>query len=536
MGSPHSFIALLPALAFFLLILCAPSANAAVTNKTVDDSSSAFTFTGSWTATSAANPCDFCSSKPDSAQTFGGTWHDGNYRADAPETTGGSFTFTGSAVYIFGIDQATSQPDIVFTLGNTRATHHFTGTERFLYNALFFSATGLAADQTHTVNWIFNINPSSGVGVQAALFDYAIVTSGTEDVVQKAPGTTTEHGTTTTTNAKALTTEQKQSSTQTTTSTPSSSTAANNLAGGESSSLSTSPSNAQSSTSSSLSSDIPAGAIATSGPQSAASSGGHSSNTGAIVGGVLGILVLLVLTLIVFFLCRRRKQRQCARKDDERRAAGLGPAQPGMRRIRGNYVLQPFVDDRPLAGADAFAATATETGAGTGTGVSTDTSAAFYAQMAMVAGGAAAGPSTGTYGTFVAGAAPGTGASATPGAAYGQPPAFVEDAATAGRYPSDAKMPDGSYSNPHSQQPGVSRQMSQSTQSVLSRADTLMSPLDKHREQDADRGDTETLAPSDSLTSARERYLEQRLATLEAHVASYLPPPYEHPEPPPAHS
>jgi hypothetical protein len=87
----------------------------------------------------------------------------------------------GSAVYIFGIDQAKSQPDIAFTLGSIQSTHHYTGTERFVYNALFFSATGLAADATHTVNWIFNIDPSTGVGVQAALFDYAIVTSGTDD-------------------------------------------------------------------------------------------------------------------------------------------------------------------------------------------------------------------------------------------------------------------------------------------------------------------------------------------------------------------
>ncbi|KAJ6564452.1 hypothetical protein B0H19DRAFT_78689 [Mycena capillaripes] len=188
MGSPHSFITLLSVLAVLLLL---SSANGAITNTTVDDTSSAFTFTGSWTAVSASNPCAGCSSKPDASQTFGGSWHDGNYRTGAPETTGGSFTFTGSAVYIFGIDQAKSQPDIAFTLGSTQSVHHYTGTERFVYNALFFSATGLAADQTHTVNWIFNIDPSTGVGVQAALFDYAIVTSGTEDVAPDPPSTTT---------------------------------------------------------------------------------------------------------------------------------------------------------------------------------------------------------------------------------------------------------------------------------------------------------------------------------------------------------
>jgi hypothetical protein len=50
-----------------------------------------------------------------------------------------------------------------------------------VYNALFFSATGLAADQTHTVNWVFNL-ADTDLAVQAALFDYAIVTTGEEDV------------------------------------------------------------------------------------------------------------------------------------------------------------------------------------------------------------------------------------------------------------------------------------------------------------------------------------------------------------------
>ncbi|KAJ7677686.1 hypothetical protein DFH06DRAFT_558758 [Mycena polygramma] len=208
MGSPHSFMAFFPILApLLLLLLCTPSVQGAITNTTVDDADSAFTFTGSWTAVSASNPCNFCSSKPDASQTFDGTWHDGNYRTGASETTGGSFTFTGSAVYIFGIDQAKSQPDIAFTLGSTQSVHHYTGTEQFVYNALFFSATGLAADQTHTVNWNFNIDPSTGVGVQAALFDYAIVTSGTADVA--APPTT--QSTTSSTTAQQTKTQTSSS-------------------------------------------------------------------------------------------------------------------------------------------------------------------------------------------------------------------------------------------------------------------------------------------------------------------------------------
>lgn len=89
--------------------------------------------------------------------------------------------FPGSAVYIFGIDQRSSQPDIAFTVGSIQQTHHYTGSGQFAYDALFFSATGLASDETHTVNWVFNF-ADTGPPLQVALFDYAIVTSGKEDI------------------------------------------------------------------------------------------------------------------------------------------------------------------------------------------------------------------------------------------------------------------------------------------------------------------------------------------------------------------
>ncbi|KAJ7438449.1 hypothetical protein FB451DRAFT_159546 [Mycena latifolia] len=188
MRLPHSFI----------LLVLAALANSSITNTTVDDTSSSFTFDGAWSAITPTSPCDICSSKPDPSQTQGGTWHDGNCRTGAPTTTTGSFTFQGSAIYIFGIDQAISQPNIVFTLGNVQQTHHYTGTESFAYHALFFSATGLAADQMHTVNWVFNVDDSTGVEVQAALFDYAVVTSGEEDAAP-TPTPTAKSPTTTTT-------------------------------------------------------------------------------------------------------------------------------------------------------------------------------------------------------------------------------------------------------------------------------------------------------------------------------------------------
>ncbi|KAF7369336.1 hypothetical protein MVEN_00261900 [Mycena venus] len=425
MGPPHSFItspltASTRAINLFVLLLCTllllPSAvNGAITNTTIDDAdSSHFTFTGGWTAVSPSSPCDFCSSKPDASQTFGGTWHDGNYRTGASETTTGSFTFTGSAVYIFGIDQAQSQPDIAFTLGSTQSVHHYTGTEQFVYNALFFSATGLAADQQHTVNWIFNIDQTTGVGVQAALFDYAIVTSGTEDL---APAPNPQTGLsppplpppphrhlrakpqtrrvylflslptvclTCNQNPKPLFPVSTlillaaagiltffSSSSSSSKSIPN----GQQLAGDQSSSSGTaiaSQPKASSSTSTaperqffsvrlSTSPGVSSGAITSPAPdpapapdpdpnpESATSAPHHPSNLGAILGAVLGALALAVLALVVFLLCRHRRRLR-AREDDERRAAGLPPAPPGMRRVRGRPVLQPyFVEERPPA-------------------------------------------------------------------------------------------------------------------------------------------------------------------------------------------
>jgi hypothetical protein len=103
------------------------------------------------------------------------------------------------------------------------------------------------------------------------------------------------------------------------------------------------------------------------------------------------------------------------------------------------------------------------------------------------------------------------------------------------------------YTNQQQPQPGPSQQVSRQASQSSSQSDVSTSPsridtTDKQREVERE-GDT-GLSPSTSTlispsptpgsasdTSARERYLEQRLATLEAHVASYLPPPYEQPDP-----
>ncbi|KAF8151843.1 hypothetical protein K438DRAFT_382410 [Mycena galopus ATCC 62051] len=205
-----------------------------------------------------------------------------------------------------------------------------------------------------------------------------------------------------------------------------------------------------------------------------------------------------------------------------------------MRRVRGGPILQPFVDDRPPADSaltgNVFATGSFATASSVTAAAATRTGASGPSAGAGADG--TLGPSlNASAGAFEARL--GTGAGAGAGAAT---------TGALGRYPSE-KTPD--YTNLHSQ-PEVSGQPSQSTQSAISRTNTLMSPLEKHREMEQEtalspstvralstvfsQAPSTVLSPSDAETSARERYLEQRLATLEAHVASYLPPPYEQPE------
>ncbi|KAF7350084.1 hypothetical protein MVEN_01310300 [Mycena venus] len=194
MWPPHSFLNPQSLeIALLLLLTLTPShADAALTNTTIDDTSSSFSWSGNWNAITPTDPCGGCSAKPDPTQTEGGTWHDVGIMTTKDETATGSFTFQGSAVYIYGIDQANSQADIAFMLDSLTATHHYTGSDRFAYRALFFSATELASGQTHTVNWALQKSSASDRDLQEAIFDYTVVTSGTADTTgNPSSGSTT---------------------------------------------------------------------------------------------------------------------------------------------------------------------------------------------------------------------------------------------------------------------------------------------------------------------------------------------------------
>ncbi|KAJ7047136.1 hypothetical protein C8F04DRAFT_1387605 [Mycena alexandri] len=295
MWLPHSF----PVLVFALL------ANGSLTNTTIDDSNSSFSFDGSsgaWNTITPSSPCTICSSTPDHSKVYHGTWHDGNIRNGAPSGTAGSFTFQGSAVYIFGIDQAESQPDIVFTLDSIQQVHRYTGSEQFVYDALFFSATGLASDQTHTVNWVFNI-ANTGVMVQAALFDYAVVTTGSD-------ATTAGSRDTTTTSAGAAA-KPTSNSAQSTSGKPASSThSSTSPTGSQTFSSDPNSSGASQDQPSSPTVTVSNGITATVTAQSAVNATTRSkSNLGAIIGGIAGALVVAVLLVLFLYLRSRRRRR-----------------------------------------------------------------------------------------------------------------------------------------------------------------------------------------------------------------------------------
>ncbi|KAJ7466454.1 hypothetical protein FB451DRAFT_1369674 [Mycena latifolia] len=165
----------LPRRSSLLVYLLALSpACGALSNLTIDDTNTTF-FTWmddpaanppSWAAITPATPCLYCSAQPQTRLIHNRTWHDGR------SGSAGSFTFQGSAVYIYGIDLA--QPaNISFTMGNSTTYHYYTGSEQFVFDALFFSARNLTDNVNHTIMWVLRESSSNGT---TALFDYAVVT------------------------------------------------------------------------------------------------------------------------------------------------------------------------------------------------------------------------------------------------------------------------------------------------------------------------------------------------------------------------
>ncbi|KAJ6595798.1 hypothetical protein DFH09DRAFT_906229 [Mycena vulgaris] len=171
-----------------------PSAQAyaALTNWTVDDTNSTFWSWGDlWNAVTPSAPCSGCLIQPDPSQVYKHTWHDGSTLGDSRRV--GSFSFQGSAVYIYGID-STNPANISFSMDDASVTgfHSYSGVG-YVYKSLFFTAAGLESDAQHKITWIVE---ESSIGGTLALFDYAVVTTGQADVASGVEHTTNSPATT----------------------------------------------------------------------------------------------------------------------------------------------------------------------------------------------------------------------------------------------------------------------------------------------------------------------------------------------------
>ncbi|KAJ6536199.1 hypothetical protein B0H19DRAFT_383109 [Mycena capillaripes] len=145
--------------------------HAVLTNTTIDDTdfqhwSYGTLQQGAWTSVTAQTLCPNCSAQPDPTKVVNQSWHDG-YR------TTGAFAFQGSAVYIYGIDWF-DDSNVTFAMENPPLTgfHYWRGSG-YVYDVLFFSATGLDPTVQHIVTWV---NTPGEADNGSMLFDYALVT------------------------------------------------------------------------------------------------------------------------------------------------------------------------------------------------------------------------------------------------------------------------------------------------------------------------------------------------------------------------
>ncbi|KAJ7605924.1 hypothetical protein FB45DRAFT_1041839 [Roridomyces roridus] len=185
------FPALCRRLSVFLLILS--STYAGLTNLTIDDTDTThWTFVGSWNVITPATPCPLCVAQPDANLAHNSTWHDGGTRS-------GSFSFQGTAVYIYGID-IHNPANVSFQLSDSSINgfHFYSGSDPYVYNSLFFEATNLDASVPHSITWLMEAN-SIGGG-ESALFDYARVTVDQDDLGSKSSGSSIASATSSATN------------------------------------------------------------------------------------------------------------------------------------------------------------------------------------------------------------------------------------------------------------------------------------------------------------------------------------------------
>ncbi|KIY49192.1 hypothetical protein FISHEDRAFT_72540 [Fistulina hepatica ATCC 64428] len=326
-------------------------------NATIDDASSAFTYTpsGGW---NTGGDCSGCTADPDASDMYDGTWHDSTFNEDSGSndypnvTMNATVSFTGTAVYVYvalalSSSDPTGNSDMTFYIDGAQAGTFYKaapGTSGYEYKQCVFGVESLSSG-THTLL----IQNGHVNGIKALiLLDYVVYSYDDEEststtstassststavaVVQSTTSTEvviiTSAGTTST-SLEAVTTAVTQtsespSSDSATTGGGSSAAAGTTATGTASSEQGTTSSGATGATGQSGSHTSTSGnanASGTGSPSVGASAGSSeasagsaegsktSSHVGAIVGGVVGGCVA-ILALLLLFVCLRRRQR-----------------------------------------------------------------------------------------------------------------------------------------------------------------------------------------------------------------------------------
>ncbi|TCD59919.1 hypothetical protein EIP91_011189 [Steccherinum ochraceum] len=287
------------------------------------------------------NGCGGCSAKPDASQAYHGTWHDGLFAPSQnkqPLTV--TFTFTGTAVYLFNILPQQKPTSAEVSLDG-RVVKQISITEdvssQFVYNVPMFAMDGIANGQ-HTVTLTTTGNQDS-----LMLFDYAVYT--TEDSPPSSPPPSSPPPSSPSppsdpsspsppaspaSPSSPASSSPGSPSSPASPSSPSSSPSPSSPSSPSNPSNPSNPSSPSSASSHDSSSSDPSGSSGSSPsspsdpsspsssssppltPVAAAAQEHHRSNLGAIVGGVVGGIVLLVLCLLALVLWRRSRSKRAS--------------------------------------------------------------------------------------------------------------------------------------------------------------------------------------------------------------------------------
>ncbi|GJE96838.1 hypothetical protein PsYK624_130450 [Phanerochaete sordida] len=198
----HRLILILTSVAVSFFTL----ARGALVNVTVDDDGSDLTtgarinYEGDWAIGPACvNSTIDCEASLDATQVRDGTWHGTTYDPSISSQTipgNATFSFTGTAIYAFGIRDGARDLELTFFLDEQEAGNLLVPrmtSYTYQYNQLYFKAEGLS-NTAHF--WRMQNGLGSGTTISVALLDYLVYTCDSAETSSAISSATTSLTTT----------------------------------------------------------------------------------------------------------------------------------------------------------------------------------------------------------------------------------------------------------------------------------------------------------------------------------------------------